>query len=275
MLFSPLSCWFPSTRCWFPCVDHASVLISYDVTVRVTSPKITAAFNGRLLETADLHDTLEEVDDDGADTDGNRGNGSKNGVPNTAKSRTRCVLRMCCKYCMYRTAVISRWRFRSHRVQHVPVVPCRQLHVVVVVVFPGARSLDRWVLPWCSPPIASKPAALKMHTVKMHTVTVILKTSAAVCLVNPTWIPNALTFSGLAVPCVALRCLRCTTRYRFSTETLTAARAVGLAVGRFAKWDVPQAPRVKGLVLRASPAGGGGRNGTLKVRTCCCFCCCC
>lgn len=51
-------------RCWFPCVDHASVLISYDVTVRVTSPKITVAFNGKLLETI----TLE---DDGGGDDGN------------------------------------------------------------------------------------------------------------------------------------------------------------------------------------------------------------
>eukprot|EP00752_Nemacystus_decipiens_P001742 g1685.t1 len=131
-------------RCWFPCVDHASVLITYDVSVRVMSPKITAAFNGRLLETTDLDlqdDTLEEVAADGA---GN-GNGYSNAISGAAESRTRC-----------------------------------------------------------------------------------------------------------------------TTRYRFSTETLTAARAVGLAVGRFATWDVPQAPRVKGLVLRASPAGGGGRNGNLK-----------
>eukprot|EP00904_Undaria_pinnatifida_P011037 jgi/Undpi1/7063/HiC_scaffold_21.g09537.m1 len=86
-------------RCWFPCLDHASLLISYDVTVTVPSPKITAAFNGKLLE------TKSTADDD------------------------------------------------------------------------GVRS----------------------------------------------------------------------TRHRFATETLTAARAVGLAVGRFAAWDVPQSPRVKGL----------------------------
>lgn len=30
------------------------MLISYDVTLRVTSPKISAAFNGKLLETADI-----------------------------------------------------------------------------------------------------------------------------------------------------------------------------------------------------------------------------
>lgn len=79
-------CLIDLIRCWFPCVDHASVLISYDVTVRVTSPKITAAFNGRLLETADLHDTLEEVD--GGHDIGN-GNGSGNSTGDTAESRTR------------------------------------------------------------------------------------------------------------------------------------------------------------------------------------------
>lgn len=62
-------------------MDHASVLIIYDVTVRVTSPKITAAFNGKLLETADLHDTLEEIGHDGAD------NG--NIISDTTEGRTR------------------------------------------------------------------------------------------------------------------------------------------------------------------------------------------
>lgn len=77
--------YFRSSRCWFPCVDHASVLIIYDVSVRVTSPKITAAFNGRLLETSDLLDTLEDVDDDGAAMGGIRGNG----LSEAAASRTR------------------------------------------------------------------------------------------------------------------------------------------------------------------------------------------
>lgn len=109
---------FPTRRCWFPCLDHASLLISYDVTVTVPSPKIQAAFNGKMLETNPI------PDEDGV----------------------------------------------------------------------------RW------------------------------------------------------------------TRYRFATETLTAARAVGLAVGRFAAWDVPQSPRVKGLVPRAPSTGnkvggwGGKRN---------------
>lgn len=58
------------------------MLIIYDVSVRVTSPKITAAFNGRLLETTDLHATLEEIDHDGAD------NGDI--VSDAAESRTRC-----------------------------------------------------------------------------------------------------------------------------------------------------------------------------------------
>lgn len=90
-------------RCWFPCVDHASVLISYDVTVRVTSPKITAAFNGRLIETADLHDTLEEVGHDGANVI-HRGhnNANGNGVWNTAEGKTRysrepSIVRACAK----------------------------------------------------------------------------------------------------------------------------------------------------------------------------------
>lgn len=68
------------------------MLISYDVTVRVTSPKITAAFNGRLLETADLHDTLEEFDHDGAGVDGGRDNGNGNSAWDTAESRTRYVV---------------------------------------------------------------------------------------------------------------------------------------------------------------------------------------
>ncbi|CAM9321278.1 unnamed protein product [Ectocarpus fasciculatus] len=123
-------------RCWFPCVDHASILISYDVTVRVASPKITAAFNGRLLESI----TLDDDDDDDGDA------GVNGGVDGMADGN---------------------------------------------------------------------------------------RTSYSTC-------------------------------YRFSTETLTAARAVGLAVGRFAAWDVPQSPRVKGLVLRAASAGGGGRAGTMK-----------
>lgn len=76
---------FGLRRCWFPCVDHASVLISYDVTVGVTSPKITAAFNGRLLETTDLHDLLEEVD--GADVDG--GHQQSKSSSETAENRTR------------------------------------------------------------------------------------------------------------------------------------------------------------------------------------------
>lgn len=41
------------------------------------------------------------------------------------------------------------------------------------------------------------------------------------------------------------------TVHRFATETLTAARAVGMAVGRFGVWDVPQSPRMKGMFLRA------------------------
>ena len=48
-----------------------------------------------------------------------------------------------------------------------------------------------------------------------------------------------------------------TTVYGFATETLTAARAVGLAVGRFGEWDVPQSPRVKGMFLRAANGGTG------------------
>lgn len=75
-----LSC-IPTLRCWFPCVDHASVLISYDVTVRVTSPKITAAFNGKLVETI----TLE--DDDVGDGDG--GNNGNNGDSNNSRSSSR------------------------------------------------------------------------------------------------------------------------------------------------------------------------------------------
>lgn len=99
-------------RCWFPCVDHASLLIAYDVTVAVRSPKISAAFNGKLLDTVTA-----------ADEEGNR-----------------------------------------------------------------------------------------------------------------------------------------TASYRFATETLTAARAVGLAVGRFGAWDVPQSPRVRGLFLRASRNSGGAKR---------------
>lgn len=81
-------------------------------------------------------------------------------------------------------------------------------------------------------------------------------------------IVTALTLPWYTPASAANANLRYTTRYRFSTETLTAARAVGLVVGRFAKWDVPQAPRVKGLVLRASSAvgGGRGRGGHAKVR---------
>lgn len=97
-------------RCWFPCIDHVSLLIAYDVSVTVSSPKITAAFNGKLIESTTLTDDV------------------------------------------------------------------------------GNRS----------------------------------------------------------------------THYRFLTETLTAARAVGLAVGRFAAWDVPQSPRVKGMVLKAAGSGSGG-----------------
>lgn len=37
------------------------MLISYDVTLRVTSPKITAAFNGKLLETADIPPPEEDA----------------------------------------------------------------------------------------------------------------------------------------------------------------------------------------------------------------------
>lgn len=61
------------------------MLITYDVSVRVTSPKITAAFNGRLFETADLHDTLEEIDHDGTDMDGTH----DNSLSGAADSRTR------------------------------------------------------------------------------------------------------------------------------------------------------------------------------------------
>lgn len=63
----------PHPRCWFPCIDHASVLISYDVTIGVTSPKISAAFNGRLLETTTLEDDDDAVN--GHDVNGHDVNG--------------------------------------------------------------------------------------------------------------------------------------------------------------------------------------------------------
>lgn len=108
---------FEHDRCWFPCLDHASLLITYDVTVKVQSTKITAAFNGKLVDTTTV--TNEE-------------NGSR------------------------------------------------------------------------------------------------------------------------------------TKRYRFVTETLTGARAVGLAVGRFGSWEMPQSPRVKGMALRPV-LSGSSNSGRRKV----------
>lgn len=50
------------SRCWFPCLDHVSMLIMYDLTIAVRSSKITAAFNGKLVDTQTrLNDQGEKV----------------------------------------------------------------------------------------------------------------------------------------------------------------------------------------------------------------------
>lgn len=64
-------------------MDHASVLISYDVTVRVTSPKITAAFNGKLVETVALGN------DDDDDVGVGDGDTNSNTNSNSSSSRAR------------------------------------------------------------------------------------------------------------------------------------------------------------------------------------------